>query len=479
MLHGNDVSGFQPGWYPSSGDGFAFVKCTQGNWYFNRSYAAQVSRTRAKHIPVGHYLYLEGSAPAQQGAWFHSHAQVQPGDFIAVDWEGSPPPSQAVKDGTIRELQRLFPTTKVGLYVNRGMWANSNHFYGDFLWIASPGVTPASSIPWTFWQYDWNVIDKNWARFSSVAALRAWATKGNLPPLAGGKQWLKEYGVWGCGCMALTLPHIQADMIQAGVVKKSLTELQGAYHAGALSGGTHLGGGVNDTAEGGAARSKAQQIWASWGVIDFERFPPLFPQHHNHLLWLGCPHQSPAAAAQVSGLVHHGWNGLSGSAARWGDYSLLPRVTWQQAYLAKAGPTPTTKGGVFGVSKHIGPLRAAGKKTALKSGAETYVAIDPDGGAAVADVPVTDSLIIRALVEISGLQSGEDVAVRWVATTWPHNKPLRTPRAVSFGNGRHEITYVGIVPAAPKGEQNRLRIAAFSKGKSASIQVLEVDGRAE
>jgi GH25 family lysozyme M1 (1,4-beta-N-acetylmuramidase) len=210
-LHGNDVSSGQPDWQPGPGDGFVFIKSTEGQSYQNPAAGAQAKRARKAGLVVGWYHYLwprydrgkpDGSVtsgkvvsgtPEVQAHFFLDHTAVQPGELLAVDWEHAGSfthgheggyASYQEKDRFISEVRRLRPDLKIGLYVNRSMWNASNKHAGDFLWLAEYAPAPTIAEPWLFWQYSDRApngasLDQNRSRFNTIHQLRDWIAQSD------------------------------------------------------------------------------------------------------------------------------------------------------------------------------------------------------------------------------------------------------------------------------------------------------------
>jgi hypothetical protein len=184
-LHGVDVSSHQPNWVPDPADSFVFIKATEGRSYVSPTLTAQTDSARHAEMIVGFYHFLwpsSGSAsPEEQAAWFVQHCPLQGGDLLACDWErtagGVAPDAEAQRFMTA--VQKLAPQHRVGMYVNRSMWAASSQSAFDFLWIAD--WVASTSVPaWTFWQYSDKPIDQNWCVDERVEDLRDWA-EGLIP----------------------------------------------------------------------------------------------------------------------------------------------------------------------------------------------------------------------------------------------------------------------------------------------------------
>lgn len=135
-----------------------------------------------------------------------------------------------------------------------------------------------------------------------------------------------------CKCVAEWLPHYEAELIAAGVIKASVDiyQLQGGAPK---SGGTHTAGGAIDLAQYSPLASRiARQMGAA-------HFPRPFNWDndnggaHGHLVLVGCPHNAPARY-QIAAL-NEGFNGL-GRGGRGGPDTgpragvRWPLRTWEQ-----------------------------------------------------------------------------------------------------------------------------------------------------
>lgn len=181
-IYGVDISRYQAEWTPSA-EAFVFVKASEGRTYASETHDAQVARARAAGLVVGHYHFMWPLNAAEQAAYFVQQAKPQPGDLLVCDWEKAGT-SNADKDAFIREVKRLAPQCRVGLYCNTSWWLNhdTSNYFGDFLWIADyRGAEPPIKTAWTFWQYTATPIDQNWAAFQTKAELATWA-RGLIPP---------------------------------------------------------------------------------------------------------------------------------------------------------------------------------------------------------------------------------------------------------------------------------------------------------
>lgn len=185
MIQGIDVASYQPETYSTTGLDFVFVKATQGTSYINPRMGRQAATARTGGLALGFYHFLVTGNVAAQAAYFVDKCASVEGDMLACDWETDPAsktaPTNAEKDAFIKEVKRLRPTHRVGLYANRDFWLTRDHtsYAGDFLWIADPG--PAAGAPrikakWTFHQYAvTGGTDRNVGAFANRAALKTWA----------------------------------------------------------------------------------------------------------------------------------------------------------------------------------------------------------------------------------------------------------------------------------------------------------------
>lgn len=191
MIYGQDWSSYQSATPSTSGLAFAFVKATEGLGYVNPEAAAQIAHGRAAGLTVGwyHYPHIANSASAEAD-YFLSHAAIQPGDLIALDWEWygqkvTADQARAYKGAWLARLKLKKPGHRVGLYVDRSNWTtvDRDSDCGDFLWIAdvTEAGKPRVEHAWTFHQYSSSGgVDRDVANFPDAATLHAWA-RGTIP----------------------------------------------------------------------------------------------------------------------------------------------------------------------------------------------------------------------------------------------------------------------------------------------------------
>lgn len=186
LLKGIDVASYQPDNFGVGGLEFLFVKATEGTTYTNPKMAKQAAVGRRGGLALGFYHFLVAGNVKAQAAYFVDRCDSVAGDMLVCDWEtppaatGEKAASNAEKDAFVKEVKRLRPGHKVGLYCNRDYWLrrDKTSYAGDFLWIADPGHpagSPAIVHPWVFHQYAvQGGFDRNVGKFASLAALREW-----------------------------------------------------------------------------------------------------------------------------------------------------------------------------------------------------------------------------------------------------------------------------------------------------------------
>lgn len=190
MIHGIDVSAYQPETYSTAGLDFVIVKATEGLSYTNPRMAAQAKRARDAGLVVGYYHYPHmANDPVAEANYFLSKVAWRPGDIIVFDWEGYDAANKGVsksrqltyRDAWLKYVKGKMAGHRVGMYSNTDYWLNVDKTSncGDFLWIATggkPAGQPGINYAWKFHQYSTaGGIDHDVAAFDSRAALAAWA----------------------------------------------------------------------------------------------------------------------------------------------------------------------------------------------------------------------------------------------------------------------------------------------------------------
>jgi Glycosyl hydrolases family 25 len=293
MLHGNDVSRYQPNWKPASGDAFAFIKITEGRTVVSTTRAEQLKTARAADLVVGHYHYLHKGNAREQAAYFVSKLDTKPGDLLVCDWEGdwSAGKHPSVEDAAIfiAEVKRLKPNNKVGLYCNRSDWMNTSVKKGDFFWLAH--YTSKTDVKgWDFWQYTDKPLDQNWAssRWTTKDQLRSWALQSisavppDAPPWVAdktpvfySKTWKSDYLAFG-GTEKWITPTDKMILIACAKACGwgSIRIVQGGRRPRTdFSGSTHMGLGVGDISPDGRSKAKVWEFCAAMRRSGIRPFP--------------------------------------------------------------------------------------------------------------------------------------------------------------------------------------------------------------
>ncbi|WNI19182.1 GH25 family lysozyme [Actinacidiphila sp. ITFR-21] len=185
---GQDWASYQATNLPTAGLGFVFVKATEGTGYTNPKYAAQIAHARAAGLVVGSYHYPHMAAdPAAEVTYFLANAKPQPGDVLALDWEGYDDANKSVpmarqiayRNAFLARLAAAAPHNQVGTYCNADyLNRDPNGTYGDFLWIATAKLAaglPGINHSWLFHQYGTaGGIDHDYCPLTP-AQLKTWA----------------------------------------------------------------------------------------------------------------------------------------------------------------------------------------------------------------------------------------------------------------------------------------------------------------
>lgn len=243
MIYGTDVSSHQPEHFPLElPDGkpldFVMIKATQGGGYTNPKWEAQAAWAREHGLAVGFYHFLtSGSVPGQAARFVGAVSVLWPGETLWVDWEGDPGGVAATseeKDQFIREVKRLLPGRKVGLYCNVDYWKNRDRsdYFGDALWIANwaPGDPPIEA-KWSVHQYRTESgMDWNRARFDHREDMKVWGGKppSDIELVARGVASLQDEVR---AVKALLLAVSGAEQARYDTIKESMERLWSALQA--------------------------------------------------------------------------------------------------------------------------------------------------------------------------------------------------------------------------------------------------------
>lgn len=186
-IKGQDWSSYQSATPSTAGLSFAIIKATEGASYTSPHMASQVAAARKAGLLVGFYHFLHPGNVAAQAAYFVAKAISVEGDTLWVDWENGSAghASCAEKDAFIKEVKRLRPTHRVGLYCNSSFWKSIDvtAYAGDALWIADyshPAGSPPIEAKWVIHQYTSTPVDTDVAAFASKADMESWQ-RGLLP----------------------------------------------------------------------------------------------------------------------------------------------------------------------------------------------------------------------------------------------------------------------------------------------------------
>lgn len=315
LIDGNDVSSYQPDWRPKKGQEFVGIKSTEGTSYANPYRDEQETEARKAGLVVLWYHFLHPGKIDAQVAYFANNTDIKPGDILVCDWEkvGT---SNADKDDFIRKLKARFPKNRVILYCNTSWWTgvDKTGYVGDQLWIAyySDDIRkrPPIQHSWLFWQWSQTPIDQNISAFTSVEELKAWAAGDATAVVIDRRAKVPFRGGWTCGCVATSLPLVEADMIKRGLIKESIDIFQLGYRTNvAASAGTHAAGGNTDVDQWSAEQI---EVWWEWGWNTQHRTEAQGFMNHGHGAPVGCPHLSPAGQDQMNdwrngrdGLIWH------------------------------------------------------------------------------------------------------------------------------------------------------------------------------
>jgi len=224
-IYGADWADYQSARPSTAGLAYGFTKVSEGLGYVNPEWASQYRTAVAAGLVPGkyHYPHMANAASAEVD-YFLAHADVRPGDLLALDWEGNGPgeanaglpDSQlaAFKDDWLAEAKARCPENPVGLYCDKSFWLDidTTSYCQDFLWIATAGVAagePGIQYPWLFHQYGTAAgADADYCHLPSAAALRAWAaTFQGVPPVAQTLTPTGSTGPWTRPSLCRPLPR--------------------------------------------------------------------------------------------------------------------------------------------------------------------------------------------------------------------------------------------------------------------------------
>lgn len=184
--YGQDWASYQSPAPDVTGLSFVFVKATEGLTYANPRWAQQVAYARLHKLTVGHYHYPHmGNSATAEADFFLRTARPQPGDVVALDWEGYDVANRSVsfaaqvayKKAFLAHVTAALPHNQAGTYCDSDyLDRDPAGAYGDFLWIATANKAagqPGISRSWLFHQYSASSVDRDYCNLSADA-LRAW-----------------------------------------------------------------------------------------------------------------------------------------------------------------------------------------------------------------------------------------------------------------------------------------------------------------
>lgn len=166
--------------------GFVFNKCTQGVSFADATYRVRHDTVRGLGKVFGAYHFATTESIGSQIAWFQAHANILPGDIVALDFENdgtwqhfTNSQLASIGHGLMDSLAGIYPRNRIVLYCNESTYANIVKPYGvplrDGLWIADPSNTPPES--YVFWQYTSTTVDldRTSSQFVTLDDLVRWA----------------------------------------------------------------------------------------------------------------------------------------------------------------------------------------------------------------------------------------------------------------------------------------------------------------
>lgn len=175
---------------------FVVVKATEGATYQDPSYASHVAQVRASGKLLCHYHFAHpdhGNSPASEVANFLSHADLRPGDCVALDFEVRP----GTASWAVAWLQAVAKQTKASPWfysypsllseVVAGASSSQRSSLSSYpLWLASYTVkAPSPNVyGWanlSAWQYTSSPIDRD-VFFGDASVWGALAIPSPTPP---------------------------------------------------------------------------------------------------------------------------------------------------------------------------------------------------------------------------------------------------------------------------------------------------------
>lgn len=263
-----------------------------------------------------------------------------------------------------------------------------------------------------------------------------------------------------CTCVRKWIPAFEAELRRRKLLTGNvyLYQLKGGA---AASAGTHSQGGAIDMQRlTGAQRQVARNMGgASWG-----RGPAQGMVNHEHIVLIGCPHNSPARY-QVSA-YKRGYSGLGYGGVASRDPFTRPATirTWKQGIKwATKKKTPKKKKGLFGMANTRFMRQSKNRK--VKAGKKRILPFRAKNGSSSLLWKPTKDWEARVNVHLKGVPSGVDIKGQFVWVDGNSNKVVaRHPvvdKVASNGKDCLQFTCSG---SLPKGRRLRFMLWVPSSG---------------
>lgn len=179
------------------------VKATEGTSYTNPDYLWQIGQARAAGCVVMHYHLARYGDSQAEAAWFHAHADVRPGELVALDNEAGyitafPPAVSAAWVWAWTKQTKALTGTRAVVQYTSAYPASGGYLASvagrEPLWLAWPGADPArppaAPLGWllSFLQYGTRnqpvPTDADSAYFGTVQQLRTLGVPAQPPKSA-------------------------------------------------------------------------------------------------------------------------------------------------------------------------------------------------------------------------------------------------------------------------------------------------------
>ena len=282
-----------------------------------------------------------------------------------------------------------------------------------------------------------------------------------------------------CSCVVASLPWVEEEMLQRGIIKESIDIYQLGYRGDvSASAGTHDRGGCIDV---GQYSREAIDVWRLWGWTMQNR-SPYFKADHAHGWPYRCNHLSAAAQDQ-----ERDWDrkdaGLQGNVEVEGRWPISPwyiALNNRKPIFQKEGfPVMAADSVPINIANftEVQPLSGSGRVW-INSERHTTVV----GGS-------SKGIDVQAAVQVDGLKAGEWARFWWIREWKKDNQPDQNkgsrPSVTFIGaeddNGNpimqaDQVAYKRSLPKADSGWTACLRLAYSTNSKTAEITRREFDG---